>query len=215
MSTNSPDAAVTTAYGRHPASTMQPFAGSRAAAVASAALWSGGAASIATMAVLAYSGHRQRGSALAPVNAPSHWLWRDESLRQAGFTLRHTVPGYLIHHASSVFWAAFFEHLLFDRPHYAPRTAALALTVAAVAAGVDLKLTPKRLTPGFERQLRPLALTVMYGVFGLALYAVHAWRDGRGKRVREPGNRPGQPSSNQPSSNQPTPNQPSSFAERA
>ncbi|CAM3627040.1 DUF2938 domain-containing protein [Bordetella sputigena] len=189
MSINRPDAAAAAPYGLHPASTMHAVAGGRAGAVASAALWSGGVASLATMAVLAYSGHRQRGSALAPVNAPSHWLWRDESLRQPGFTLRHTVPGYLIHHASSVFWAAFFEHLLFDRPHYAPRTAALALTVAAVAAGVDLKLTPKRLTPGFERQLQPLALTVMYGAFGLALYAVHAWRRRRGERAREPGNK--------------------------
>jgi hypothetical protein len=156
----------------------------RAIAVASAALWSGSVASVATMALLAYSGHRQRGSAWAPVNAPSHWLWRDEALRQPGFTVRHTVPGYLIHHASSVFWAAFFEHLLLDRPHFAPRTAAVAATVAAVAAGVDLKLTPKRLTPGFERQLRPRALTVMYGAFGLALYAAHALRRRRGASDR-------------------------------
>ncbi|ANN67075.1 hypothetical protein [Bordetella bronchialis] len=159
----------------------------RIPALLRAALWSGSVASLASVAVLAYAGRRERASALAPVNAPSHWLWRDEALHEQGFTLRHTLPGYLIHHGSSVFWAVFFEHLLLDRPHNAARAAALAAAVAGVAAGVDLKLTPKRLTPGFERQLRPRALVAMYSVFGAALYAAHVLRRRWPARMREGG----------------------------
>jgi hypothetical protein len=141
--------------------------------LARAALWSGSVGSLVTAAVLAYWGRRERGAAVQPVNAPSHWLWRGEALAQRGFTLRHTIPGYLIHHGSSVFWAVFFEHLLLDRPPNAARAAAAGLGVAAVAAGVDLKLTPQRLTPGFERHLSGKALTVMYAAFGVALFAAH------------------------------------------
>jgi hypothetical protein len=149
------------------------------------ALHSGSVASIVSTVVLAYFGRQQRRSALAPVNAPSHWLWREESIRAREFTLRHTVTGYLVHHGSSVFWAALFERLLrdhpLDRPHRLPHCAATAMTVAALAAGVDLKLTPQRFTPGFERHLSGGALAVMYGAFGVALFAAYALR----KRVTE------------------------------
>jgi hypothetical protein len=141
-----------------------------------AASWSGSIASLVSMALLAYRGHRERSGALMPVNAPSHWLWRDESLRQRGFTLRHTAVGYLIHHASSVLWATFFERLLLRRPHEPKRVAALALTTAALAAGVDLKLTPNRFTPGFERQLSRKSLVWMYGAFAVGLFGAHVLR---------------------------------------
>jgi hypothetical protein len=141
-----------------------------------AALWSGSVASLATVAVLAWYGRSERAAAVQPVNAPSHWIWRDEALHQRRASLRHTLPGYLIHHASSVFWAVFFERLLLDRPHIPSRAAVLAAGVAGVAAGVDLKLTPQRLTPGFDRQLSARALTVLYATFGVALFAAHAVR---------------------------------------
>ncbi|ESJ25561.1 hypothetical protein B551_0203050, partial [Cupriavidus sp. HPC(L)] len=43
------------------------------------------------------------------------------------------------------------------------------LAVAAAACVVDLRLTPKRLTPGFERRLSPWSLALVYVAFGLAL----------------------------------------------
>jgi hypothetical protein len=160
--------------------------------LARAALHSGSVASVVSMAVLAYFGRRQRRSALAPANAPSHWIWRDEALRERGFTLRHTVTGYLIHHGSSVFWAVFFERLLLDRPHRPVRSGGVALAVAAMAAAVDLKLTPQRFTPGFEHHLSAGALTTMYSAFGAALYAVHALRGRVSGSARPPGpSRPG------------------------
>ncbi|AOB31306.1 hypothetical protein AKI39_12320 [Bordetella sp. H567] len=158
-------------------------------ALARAAAWSGSVASAASMAVLAYFGRRER-KGMAPMNAPSHWLWREESLRERGFTVRHTVAGYLIHHGSSVFWAVPFEYLLLEGPHRPRRIAVLGLTLAAVAAGVDLKLTPKRLTPGFERHLDGSSLAIVYGVFGLALGAAHALRCEQCRSLRK-GRHPG------------------------
>ncbi|WP_198297628.1 hypothetical protein [Bordetella genomosp. 9] len=158
----------------------------RAGRLGLATLWSGSVASLASAAVLAWCGRRERGAPAQPVNAPSHWLWREEALRQRGFTLRHTVSGYLIHHGSSMLWAACYERLMFDRAHRAPRAAALALTVAGVAAAVDLKLTPQRFTPGFEKHLSAGALAAMYGVFGLALFGAHAVR----RRLTDPARPP-------------------------
>ena len=51
---------------------------------------------------------------------------------------------------------------------------AAAVGVAAGACLVDLRCTPRRLTPGFERRLRPSSLAVVYGAFalGLALHTI-------------------------------------------
>jgi hypothetical protein len=161
--------------------------------LALAALYSGSVASIVSMAVLAYFGRRQQRSALAPANAPSHWIWRDEALHERGFTLRHTVPGYLIHHGSSIFWAVFFERLLLDPPHHPARAGGVAMAVAALAAAVDLKLTPRRFTPGFEHHLSGGALATMYAAFGAALFAVHALRGRVSGWERQPVPNPPEP----------------------
>ena len=68
-------------------------------------LVSGSLASLLSTAVLAAAGQRQAGSAAAPVNAVSHWLWGDESLREDHADLRHTLTGYITHHLAAVFWA--------------------------------------------------------------------------------------------------------------
>ncbi|CAM3567546.1 hypothetical protein [Bordetella flabilis] len=158
----------------------------RGKGLARLAWYSGGVASVVSMAVLAYFGHREIRSALATANAPSHWIWRDEALRARGFTLRHTVAGYVIHHASSILWASVFERLLRDPPHHPARAGGIALAVAALAATVDLKLTPQRFTPGFEHHLSAGALAVMYGAFGAALFGVHALRGRVSGWARQP-----------------------------
>ena len=73
----------------------------------------------------------------------------------------------------SVCWAALYEKRF---GHYAEQGrpgAALAsgLGVAALAALVDLRGTPRRLTPGFERRLSGRSLAWVYTAFGLALAA--------------------------------------------
>ena len=135
-------------------------------------LASGSLASLASAAMLAWRGRREVGSPFAAINAPAHWLWGRESLHRDGPSLRHTLTGAAIHHASSLFWAVFYEWLqaLRDRPSPATVVADAAATTA-VAAVVDLKLTPQRLTPGFERRLSSPSLAGVYVAFaaGLAL----------------------------------------------
>ena len=142
--------------------------------------FSGSLAGLISMAALALGGRRDVGSALAPINAPSHWFWGDEALRRNGASAKYTLIGAATHNASSLFWAAFYELLRLRRRR---RSAANALgdaaAITALAAVIDLKLVPERLTPGFERRLSRRSLTWVYVAFGagLALGGAIASRD--------------------------------------
>jgi hypothetical protein len=132
---------------------------------------SGAVASVFSAATLAWAGRRQTGAPAAPLNATSHWLWGDAALRRDRLTARHTAVGYLIHHAAATFWAALHARALGARPQAAqplPALAAAAVTASA-ACFVDLRLTPHRLTPGFEHRLSPRALTGVYAAFAIGL----------------------------------------------
>ena len=142
----------------------------------------GATSSVLATAALALRGSRQAGSAYAPTNAVSHWIYGDEALREHTPTLRHTVPGYLIHHGSATFWSVLFERVcgpLLDRKEPAT-TLGVATAASAVACFVDYRLTPRRLQPGFEQHLSRPALAVVYGAFGagLALGAMLSRREG-------------------------------------
>jgi hypothetical protein len=131
----------------------------------------GSVASILSTLALVLAGHRQNGACAAPVNAISHWLWDRPALREDGADARHTVTGYLIHHLASIWWATWHSLAWGGRPQ-AKRTApalAGASAAAAVACFVDFKLTPRRLTPGFEHRLSTGALLGVYACFGLGL----------------------------------------------
>ena len=142
---------------------------------------SGTFASLASTLALLFSGVRDCRSAIAPVNAVSHWIWKDKALRQQKPSLRYSAAGYLIHHAASIFWALTYERLLTSRAPEPVRTeiAVSAATIAAVACVVDLRCTPERLTPGFERRLENKSLFVVYTDFavGLALHSLLRARD--------------------------------------
>lgn len=142
------------------------------------ALASGSCASALSTIALACSGHLECGRAFAPVNAVSHWIWGDRAIHADRPAWRHTAVGYVIHHAMSVFWAAFYEGWVHGAPSRRRPGPAIAagLAVAAAACFVDLKLTPRRLTPGFERRLSPLSLAFVYLAFGLALPLITLWR---------------------------------------
>jgi hypothetical protein len=120
---------------------------------------------------MAASGATDCRSVFAPTNAVSHWIWKDRAIHRDEASLRYTATGYAIHHLASVFWGTLFESL---KPTIRARSsrerAVDAATVAAVAAVVDLKCTPERLTPGFERRLSTPALVAVYVAFGLGLY---------------------------------------------
>jgi hypothetical protein len=136
-------------------------------------LVSGTTASVLSTAALALLGKQGTGSPYAATNAISHWIWGDKAARHDSPSLRYTVMGYVIHHASATFWAVLFERYcgkLLDRKDL-PTTVATATAASAVACFTDYQLTPKRLHPGYEKRLSRPALAVVYGAFGLGLAA--------------------------------------------
>ena len=136
----------------------------------SAALWSGTVASVASTAMLAACGRAERRDASGPINGPSQWIWGRHAAVRRGFSLRYTVTGYLIHHAMSVLWATLFERASHPRNSASPaHILRAAAATSALACLVDYRMVPKRLTPGFERQLSRKSLFATYSVFALAL----------------------------------------------
>jgi hypothetical protein len=155
-------------------------------------LLSGSAASLLSTLLLVLRGRRESGSGYAALNAVSHWLWGPSAYAVDARTWRHTAPGALIHHASSLVWGVLFELLLrqlrLRRAGAAAgpagaaggltlaHVAATAAAVTAVAAVTDLRLVPERLSPGFENRLRPGSVALVYVAFGCGLLAVGAWQ---------------------------------------
>ncbi len=135
------------------------------------ALVSGAAASVASTLALVAFGRREIDDAAAPLNGPSRWVWGRHARHRDGFTWRHTVLGYAIHHAASVFWAVLFERALGRRLASPKRALEAAAFTASTAALVDFGLTPPRLRPGFEKRLSRAALLGVYVAFGLGLAA--------------------------------------------
>ncbi|HKO68995.1 MAG TPA: hypothetical protein VJU53_14430 [Burkholderiaceae bacterium] len=141
------------------------------------ALLSGTCASILSTVALAARGLRETGSALAPINAVSHWYWGDRATRVDDANVKYTVPGYLTHHATSVFWAVFFEKVFGSHMRgRSGRTLAMSAATAAMACFVDYQMTPKRLTPGFEHRLSKASLFFVYTAFAVGLAATELAR---------------------------------------
>lgn len=154
--------------------------------------WMAGAlAGLASTVVLAWRGRAENGSAIGTINAPSHWIWGEAALKENRPSWRHTGLGSLIHHGSAVMWGVLYSRFVRRRqpapsPLHEMRDAAAATAVAAV---VDLVLTPQRLTPGFERKLSVRGTVLVYSAFaiGLALGSRLALRGGPRKTL--PGTR--------------------------
>ena len=127
---------------------------------------SGAAASVLSAIALAICGRIELGDPWAPLNGPSQWIFGPHAAHRSGPSLRYTLTGYLIHHLASVFWALTFERLRSRRSIGAPAAA-----TAAIACFVDYQLTPRRLTPGFERRLSRKSLGVVYVAFAIGLAA--------------------------------------------
>ncbi|RPE76915.1 hypothetical protein EDC50_2167 [Vulcaniibacterium tengchongense] len=153
----------------------------QASQVALRALASATCASVLSTWVVSLAGRKATGSAASATNATSHWLWGERARRVHRVDVRHTVAGYAIHHASSFFWALFYEAWRERRPR--SRAWPPALAVSAAAYLVDYHVVPRRLTPGFERHLGGPAMAATYAAFALGLTLAAALRS----RVRAPG----------------------------
>jgi hypothetical protein len=135
------------------------------------AVISGTAASLLSTAVLALTGKLERNAPAGPINGPSQWLFGRQAAYRRSASLRHTLTGFLIHHAMATGWAVLHERL-FGR-HKATQTPTRrlgsAIATAAVANFVDYRLTPRRLQPGFEAQLSKKSLLAVYAAFAVGL----------------------------------------------
>ena len=130
---------------------------------------SGTLASITSTAALMAFGRREANDVAHPVNGPSQWVWGQGAPHVRGFSMKHTVTGYIIHHAMSVFWAVLFEKL---RPRAPIPTIAAAGITASVAYVVDFKMVPRRLSPGFDVALPPGGIFATYACFAVGLAAI-------------------------------------------
>jgi hypothetical protein len=129
---------------------------------------SGSIASIASGTALAACGKRELDDPAAPLNGPSQWLWGERAACADGFSLRHTLAGYAVHHAMSIFWAVLYEKFR-RRPLPSAAATLPAIATSTGACVVDYCLTPKRLTPGFEKRLSRGALLLVYAAFAAGL----------------------------------------------
>jgi hypothetical protein len=124
-------------------------------------------------------GRRDSGSAVAPINAVSHWLWGDRAgeVRQAD--LPHTAVGAVTNVLAAMFWATLHARVR-PRAAAAPVGAAIAggIATSAVAAGVDYGLVPRRFTPGWELSVSNRSMAGIFAVLaaGIAIGTVIADR---------------------------------------
>lgn len=142
-------------------------------------LVSGSVAAITSGLAIALFSKKDSRTAYSAQNAVSHWLWGEEATHRHDLSVRHTLVGYGIHHASAVFWGVIYEHLMRSKP--LPPTAELlrATAFAGVANFVDYRLTPPRFKPGFERHLSRKSLALVYGAFAVGLAAGHLLQQGQ------------------------------------
>lgn len=173
---------------------------------------SGTIGGLAAAAAASLAGMREEGSYAAPLNATSHIIWGDEAARQDEPSLKYTLTGFLLNHASAIFWALFYEKLLgkgersqgWHRPknwNEGARTAKMLpappaepalkpivepiLDAAAVTAGaylIDYYLIPKRFTPGFEKRLSGKSLAAVFVALAVGLAARDLKQAARGRR---------------------------------
>lgn len=134
------------------------------------ALVTGTSASALSTAVLAALGARQSSGAAGPINAISHWYWGEEAARTDEIDVKHTLAGFITHEMAAIFWAVFFERFFGERAARDTQAAFVGAGItAAMAATIDYTITPKRLTPGYEKRLSPWSLVLVYGAFALGL----------------------------------------------
>ena len=144
-----------------------------------AGLVSGACASLASTLVLARAGRRELGSAATPLNGPSQWVWGREAPYADGFSFRHTVVGYVVHHLAATFWAIPYEKWRAAR--YPVASVAAATVIANV---VDFRLTPERLKPGFQNRLSRPSIGIAYVAVALGLLAGGALNAAQSSRAR-------------------------------
>lgn len=136
---------------------------------------SGTLAGLGVAAASALAGKYETGSYVAPINATSHVLWGDKAAWQDRPSLKYTLTGLAINHASAIFWATVYETFFGSGKRGARRSLLRPLlggvAVSAGAYALDYYLLPDRLTPGFEKRLSGKSMVAVFGVLALGLAA--------------------------------------------
>jgi hypothetical protein len=142
------------------------------------ALRTGAVASVATTLAVTACGATENGNAVAPLNAVSHIVWRDEAFGRAELSWKYTATGVALNAAASTSWAALYE-LLFGRAAAESDVAEAVVggaVVSAIAYVTDYHVLPARLAPGFEKCLSHRRLMAIYAVLALGLTFGSLWR---------------------------------------
>ncbi|WP_194726725.1 hypothetical protein [Noviherbaspirillum malthae] len=149
-------------------------------------LISGTVSGVATALAASVAGKRDAESYAAPLNATSHIVWGDEAAMHDEPSMKYTVTGFLLTHASAIFWASIYEKWFAPSEDDADASPLKPLMGAAVVTAgayvTDYYLVPRRFTPGYEKRVSGKSLSAIYGVLalGLAARALMARRnDGR------------------------------------
>jgi len=137
------------------------------------ALVSGSAANATSTLALAACSKIEVDSAAGALNGPSQWVWGEAEAYTRDATLKHTLTGYLIHHAMSIMWATVHERVFgeSDAEKSTTRCCIEAATTATVAYVADYHIAPRRLRPGFKKHLGPRSIFVVYAAFAVGLAA--------------------------------------------
>ncbi len=125
------------------------------------------ASALSTLALMTM-GAITKGRPFAAVNGPSRWVHGRQASYYTGADVRHTVIGHVIHHASSLLWAAVYDCDPVRRR--VPNRSVRAVATAALAAFADYACVPRRLRPGFEAHLGPLWIAGVYVAFAGGLW---------------------------------------------
>lgn len=135
-------------------------------------LATGALASAATTAAVAVLGKMDDGSAAGPINAVSHILWGDKDADTDAVDAPHTITGAGLNAAAVTAWAGVHELFMPKEGRPSVQCALMVgVAVSTIAYVTDYHVGPKRLTPGFEKRLKPGAVFSVYVVLALFLAA--------------------------------------------
>ncbi len=127
----------------------------------------------ATTAAVMLAGMYETGSPWSPINAIAHIVDGDEVSQPAEFSPRESCIGLGVNAGAMLGWGILYEAgLAACRKRSNPAAAA---TASALAALIDYKMVPPRLSPGIEKTLSPKAVTFAYVVLAATLALSPCW----------------------------------------
>jgi hypothetical protein len=137
-------------------------------------LISGTISGITTALTASATAKHDTGRYPAALNATSHIVWGDRAALQNDASLKYTATGFLLNHASTLFWATIYEKWFAPQPGRRQSALQPIVGAAVLTAGAyvtDYYLVPKRFTPGYEKRVSGRSLATIYAALALGLAA--------------------------------------------